>query len=98
MDREHVVFFHDQVLDAIELDLLAGVLAEQDGVAGLDVERHALAVLVGLAEARREHLALLRFFLRGIGNDDRARALLRFLEALNDDPVVERSDIHGWPC
>ena len=47
-----------------------------------------------LAEAGREHGALLWFFLRGIRNDDRARALLGFLEALNDDAVVERSDIH----
>ena len=76
-DREHFVFLHDQVLDAIELDLLAGVLAEQDGVARLDVERHPLAVLVALAAARREHLALLWLFLGGIGNDDRAACAAR---------------------
>ena len=60
---------------AIELHLLAGVLAEQDRVAGLDVERHALAVLVGLAEAGGEHLAVLRLLLRGVGHDERARQL-----------------------
>ena len=38
-DGEHFVFAHDEVFLAIELDLLAGVLAEEDEVAGLDVER-----------------------------------------------------------
>ena len=38
-DGEDFVFAHDEVFLAIELDFLAGVLAEQDGVAGLDVER-----------------------------------------------------------
>ena len=44
---------------------------------GLDVERHPRAVLVDLAEARGEHLAPLRLFLRGVGHDDRADLLPR---------------------
>ena len=38
-------------------------LAEQDGVTGLDVERDALAVILRLAVADRDHLTLLRLFL-----------------------------------
>ena len=38
-DREHFVLAHDEVFLAIELDLLPGVLAEQNRVARLDVER-----------------------------------------------------------
>ena len=51
--RQHVVFLHDQVVHAVELDLLAGVLAEQDRVAGLDVERHAFALVVRPCRRRR---------------------------------------------
>ena len=39
MTAEDFVLAHDEVFLAIELDFLAGVLAEQDEVAGLDVER-----------------------------------------------------------
>jgi hypothetical protein len=46
-------------------------------------------------KARREHLALLWLFLCGIRNDDRARVPSGFLKPLNDETVVERSDIHG---
>src|SRR5512140_350342 len=47
--REHFVLAQDEILHAVELDLLAGVLAEQDQIAGFDVERDALAAGADLA-------------------------------------------------
>ena len=89
LDRgEHVVFFHDQVFDAVKLDLLAGVLAEQDGVALLHVQRDALAVGGGLAVTRGDDRAALWLLLRGIRNDDPADVLFAFFQALNEDSVV----------
>jgi hypothetical protein len=51
------------VLFAVNLDFLSRVLAEQDGVAFLDVERDALAVVLDLAGAGRNDLTLLGLFL-----------------------------------
>src|SRR4051812_47735514 len=65
-DGQHLVLAHDEELVALEFDFLAGVLAEQDRVARFDVERHAFAVVLGLAAADGNHLALLRLFLSGI--------------------------------
>src|SRR5262245_39877413 len=93
---EYLVFAHDEVFLALELDLLAGVLAEEDQVTGLDVERDPLAVVFRLAVARGNHLALLRLFFRGIGDDDSADLLLAFLDALNNDAVMQRSDVHAF--
>ena len=45
------------MLFAVDLDLLAGVLAEQDRVAFLDVEREALAVILLLAGADGDDFA-----------------------------------------
>src|SRR5438093_8907608 len=42
-DGQHFVLAHDEVFLPIELDLLAGILPEQDQVARLDVERRAFA-------------------------------------------------------
>src|SRR5688572_10635393 len=42
---EDLVLAQDEVLDAFDLDLVAGVLAEEDPVAGLHVEGADLAVL-----------------------------------------------------
>ena len=94
-DREDFVLAHDEVFLAIELDLLARVLAEQDEVAGLDVERDALAVVLRLAVAGGDDLALLGLFLGGVGDDDPADFLFAFLDALDDDAVVQRSDVHA---
>ena len=41
-----------------------------------------------------EDLALLRLFLGGVGDDDPADFLFAFLDAADDDAVVERSDFH----
>src|SRR6266850_7570528 len=73
-DREDFILAHDQVLVAVQFDFLAGVLAEEDGVPFLHVERDAL-VLLALAEANGDHLALLRLFLGGVRDDDPANLL-----------------------
>src|SRR5258706_43298 len=59
-DAEDLFLAQDDVLDAVEPDLVAAVLAEQDPVALLDVERAELAVVVELAGADGDHLALSR--------------------------------------
>src|SRR6188474_2575273 len=94
-DREDVFLFHDEIILAVELDLLARVLAEEDQVASLDVGRLARAIISDLAGAGGDDLALLRLFLRAIGDDDPADLLFALVEALDEDAVVERSDIHG---
>src|SRR5512134_3319032 len=71
-DGENVFLAKDQVFLVLDLDLGARVLAEEDPVAGLHVERDLLAVLGDLAVARRDDLALLGLFLRGVWNDDAA--------------------------
>ena len=92
-DAEDFFLAHDEVLLAVDLDLLAGVLAEQDGVAFLDVERRDLAVLLDLALADGDDLALLRLFLGGVGDDDAADLLFAFFDALHDDAVVQGTDL-----
>src|SRR4051812_834912 len=95
IDSQHVVFLHDQVVHAVEFDVLPGVLAEQDGVARLHVHCDTLALVVHLAGARGDNRAPLRFFFRGIRNDDPADLLFTFFEALNEEPIVKWSDLHG---
>ncbi len=87
-DREHFVLAHDEVLLTVNLDFLPRVLPEQDRVSVLDVELLALDVFLDRAGAHGEHLALLRLFLGGIGNDDPADFLFAFLEAPDDDAIV----------
>src|SRR6185369_1636572 len=70
-------------------------LAEQNQNARLDVEGNAPAVLVHIAVAGGDHPAWLRFLFRRVRNDDSADLLFASFEALNDDSVVKRSDIHA---
>src|SRR6478752_2270427 len=93
-DAEDLVFAHDEMLFAVDLDLLAGVLAEQDRVAFLDVEREALAVILLLAGADGDYFALLGLLFRRVGDDDSADLLFAFLDTLDDDAVVKRSYLH----
>src|SRR5882762_2954450 len=93
---EDVLLAHDQMLFAIDLDLGAGVLAEQHGVADLDVERGDLAVVADLSLAGGNDLALRGCFLGGVGDDDDPFGLLDLLlETLDDHPVLQRPDLHA---
>src|SRR4029077_6904615 len=61
-----VAFLHDQVFDAVELDLGAGPFAEQHPVAGLHIDRDELAGLVASPGADGYDLAFARLFLGSI--------------------------------
>src|SRR3546814_19360185 len=51
-DAHDVRLLHDQVFLAVDLDLGAGPFAEQDAVAGLDIERLQPAGQLGRASCR----------------------------------------------
>src|SRR6266508_1454099 len=91
---EDVLLAHDEVLLAVDLDLGARVLRKEDAVPGLDVQRADLAVLQDLAVSDGDHLALDRLLLGRIGDDDAALRLLLLLDALHDDAVLQRPDLH----
>src|SRR5690348_11010538 len=58
------------MLLAVKRDLAAGILAKQNRVAGLYFGPYQFAGLRHLAFTNRHHLALLRFFLGRIGDND----------------------------
>ncbi len=94
-DRHDVFLAHHEELLAVDLDLGAGVLAEQHLVADLDVERAHVAVLEDLALADGDDLAADRLLGRGVGDDDAAGGRTLLFRALDDDAVVQRTDLHG---
>src|SRR5262245_33868033 len=96
-DDGHDVFLaHHEELVAIHLDFGAAVLAEQDLVADLDVERTDLAVFQDLALADRHDLPADRFLGGGVGDDDATRRLALFIFALDDHSIMKRTDLHGF--
>src|SRR3989475_7862740 len=90
-DSEEVVLLHDQVLLAVQPDLVAGILAEEDSVALLHRERELLAIVGHLAGAHGDDRALLRLFLGGVGDDEAAALLILLVEALDEHAVMERA-------
>src|SRR5208337_2562060 len=97
LDYAHDVgLFHDQKVLAIDLDLGAGPFAEQHPVARLDVKRNELAAFVTGSRPHRDHLAFLRLFLGGVGNDDAALCLVLSFDAADDDAVVQWTEFHEF--
>src|SRR3984957_4746526 len=89
-----VAFLHDQVLDAVDLDLGARPFAEQHPVAGLDVDRDELAGLITSPGADGDNFALARLFLGGVGDDDAGSGLALSVDALDDDAIVQWTEFH----
>src|SRR5581483_1081342 len=93
-NAHHVGFLHDQVFLTVDLDLGAGPLAEQDAVAGLDVERDELAGFVAGAGADGDDFAFLGLLLGGIRNDDAAGGPLIGVDPANEDAVMQWAEFH----
>ncbi len=75
-DSHDIAFLHDQEIFAVDLDLGAGPLAEQDAVAHLDVERLDLTLFAARAGTYSEDFAFLGLLLGSVGDDDAAFGLL----------------------
>src|SRR5829696_5093993 len=84
----------EQVL-AVDLDLRPAVLRVQDLVALGHVERHALTVVVELAVADGEDLALLGLLLGGVGKDETGCGRLLFLDRPDDQAIAEGLELHA---
>src|SRR5262245_36931629 len=91
---EDLVLAQDHVLRAVDLDVGAAVLADQDAIALLHFGRDALAVLGEAAGPDGHDLALLRLLLGGVGDDDAAPDGLLLLDAADEQPVGERLEVH----
>src|SRR6266581_5983880 len=92
-DGEDIASGEHQVLLARVLHLGAAVLAVQDHVADLHVDRHALGSrIVKASRANAKDFALLGLLLRGVrDHKPGCRGLLR-LKRADHDPVFERLD------
>jgi hypothetical protein len=86
-----VLFTDEEVLLAFNVDLGAGILAEQHLVALLHGERDGIAVVVGLTRADGNDPALLGLLLGGIGDDDSALALLFLVHTCDENAVPKRT-------
>src|SRR5262249_12869488 len=86
-DRQHVFLAHEEDVGvaAAFFVFIAGPGGEEDGIAHLDLEVAARAVLEHAARPDGEDLALLRLVLGVVGQEDAARGLFLGLEALHDD-------------
>ena len=93
-DREQVVLAHHEVFGTVDLDLGARVLAEQDGVARLDLELAHLTVVERLAFAHGDDFTANRLLGGAVGDHDAAGGNLLFFQALDDHAVVERGEFH----
>src|ERR1019366_6067284 len=59
-DAQDVAFLHDEQVIAVDLDLGAGPLSEEDAVAGLDVEGGELAGFIATTRTHSDDLTFLR--------------------------------------
>ena len=88
-DGENLFFAEKEVDHFVELHFGAGVLADEDLVADLDVEGDLLAVLVEGAGAEGNDLGFLRFLLGGVRDDNAALDFFSLFDALEEDAVAE---------
>src|SRR3954463_16089799 len=92
-DAHDVGLLHDQEILAVEHDLGARPLAEQNLVAGLHVRGDDLAGLVAAAGADGDDLALGRLLLGGVGDDDSTLRLFLGIDTLYDHSVVQGTEL-----
>src|SRR5262245_26742711 len=93
-DGENLVFADDDVVGAVDLHFAARVLAHEDLVALLDVERNALAVFEA-ARADGDDFTLLRLLLGGVRDDDPALLHFGLLETTDENAIRQRLHIDG---
>src|SRR6266571_977048 len=91
--RQNFFFAKDEIFLVLDLDFRTAVFAEEDTIAGLDVQRDQFALLA-LASADGDDFAFHRLFFCGVRDDDATLDGFLLFNALHDDTVVERGELH----
>src|SRR5438874_2717821 len=87
-DGQNVLFRHDQVIDLVELELVAGVLRVEDLVADLELHRNLGSVVQDPSGPHGLDDAFLRLLLGGVRKHDPALGLLLTLDRLDHYAVA----------
>jgi len=93
-DGHDVVLAEDEQVVAVDLYLGARILAEEDLVALLDIQRDEFADFVSAAGTDGNDFALLRFFAGCVRHDKPTGCLGLSVSTLNDNAVVKGAEIH----
>src|SRR5437667_12470411 len=93
-DAQHFFLAQDQVLFVVHLNFSAGILTEEDAIPRFHIQRYNFPVLSFGAAANSNYFAFLRLLLGRIGNDEAALHSLLLFNSLDQNPIVERSEIH----
>src|SRR5690606_31694686 len=91
---EDFVFAHNENFFAINLHVLAGVLAEQDLLTDLDFQRQNLAIFGALAGTDCDDLALVGLLGCAVRDDDARGSGALVVQALDDHAIVQRTQCH----
>src|SRR5207248_6209925 len=89
-----VALFHDEVLNAIDLNLGARPFAEQNAIADLHVHGNELAALVAAARSNGDDRALLWLLLCSVRYDDAAGGLRLGIRRLDNNAIMKRAKFH----
>src|SRR4029077_2393526 len=93
-DAEDIFLAHDQMLFTVHIDFCSRIFAEKHTIIDFDIERSDFTVLICLPFANRYYLPLLWFLFCGVGNDKPPFGFLFLLDAFDNDPVLQRSNLH----
>src|SRR5258708_26129803 len=89
-DSKDFFFAHDEELFAVQLNFGAGVLAEEELVASLHVEREYFALVVGLALTDGDDFARLGLLFCGVRDNDATTDAFALFDAANQNAVMQR--------
>src|SRR5664279_3993384 len=90
-DAENFFFTHNEEVVAVDLDFRTGILAEQNAIACLHVEREGFTLVVALASADGDHFAFLRLVFGTVGDDDATPGGFGLFYTTNHDAVMQGS-------
>src|SRR5687768_2370232 len=96
-DGENVGLAQDDVIDAVELDLVSGVLSEEHPITRLDDQGNDVALFDDPAGPHRDDFGLLGLFLRGFRDEQSTARLLLALETANEYAVVQGTELDHVP-
>src|SRR5262249_41806908 len=96
-NAEDLVLADDEVFLAVQLDLGTRIFADEHEIADVHVEGNGLAIISDPPSTHGDDLRLLRFFLRGVRDDDSTHPLLLLFYALHKNSIAQGTNIHGSP-
>lgn len=87
-DSENVILTHDEIILTVQLNIGTAIFGKENTITLFDLHGDTITLVIGLARTNSHYLALCRFLLCTVRNNDPTCSFFLFLQSFDKKTII----------